>query len=200
MRLLIHEKDNSGSTELTIFLHDSIHKMTLAPGSNNHSLIWCFINNYASLSLHWLHSPLKDKERDLPGIKFHVSTKNPKQYSKKDIATACFAGGAEKRLRDGRLDYYIDISVEGANSNQFSRERDDLYKCKYSTLYLDRLDYWRSGQVSSCRRKKGSPHWELTITCCTYRIIYQFNYPIWHIMVVIVFASVNLSVPSTALE
>lgn len=49
----------------------------------------------------------------------------------KDIATACFAGEAEKRLGDARLDYYyIEIAVEGANSNQFSRQRDDLYKCK----------------------------------------------------------------------
>ena len=76
------------------------------------------------------------------------TTKNPKENSKKDIATTCFAGGAEKRLGDGRLDYYIEIAVGDANSHQFSRERNDVYKCK-DTLHLDQLDYWESGQVSS---------------------------------------------------
>mmetsp|Transcript_23638 Transcript_23638/g.35037 ORF Transcript_23638/g.35037 Transcript_23638/m.35037 type:complete len:245 (-) Transcript_23638:110-844(-) len=95
------------------------------------------INGERSLKSHFTHR----------GKGVFFTTKNPKECSKKDIATACFAGGAEKRLGDGKVDYYIEIVVDDTNSHQFSRERDDVYKCRDS-LELD-LFSWRSGQVSS---------------------------------------------------
>jgi hypothetical protein len=77
------------------------------------------------------------------------TTLNP-EHSKEDIAYVCFQGGADTRLSNNKVDYYIELVVNNIETSalHFVKIREDVYKCQ-QTLYLDQVDSWCSGQFSS---------------------------------------------------
>jgi len=81
----------------------------------------------------------------------YLTTLNPEDFSKADLAKNNYGGGWRKRLSDGRLDYYIEIEIPFSDLK--------LEKCKTSDtdrdvyLYSGDLDLtrfqWQSGENTS---------------------------------------------------
>ena len=80
----------------------------------------------------------------------YLTTLNPEDFSKEDLAKNNYGGGWRKRLSDGRLDYYVEIEIPFSDLKlercRTGDEARDVYLYA-GDLRLDTFS-WQSGRIA----------------------------------------------------